>query len=50
MLLYTRETLAVSFDTLASHLFLVVGHEIHRESFVIAGFCTWSVHMNVFQV
>ena len=33
---YTREMLAVSFDRLMSHLFLVVGHEIHGESFVIA--------------
>ena len=38
-LLYMREVLAVSFDRLASHLFLVVGHEIHGESFVIAILC-----------
>ena len=35
-LLYTREMLAVSFDRLVSHLFLVVGREIHGESFLIA--------------
>ena len=34
-LLYTREMLAVSFDRLASQLFLVVGREIHGESFVM---------------
>ena len=39
-LLYTTEMLAVSFDGLKSHLFfLVVGHEIHGESFVIAVSC-----------
>ena len=46
-LLYTREMLAVSFDRLASHLFLVGGHEIHCERFVIepslvCGVCTYS--------
>ena len=35
-LLYTREMLAVSFDRLVSHLVLVVGLEIHAESFLIA--------------
>ena len=35
-LLYTREMLAVSFDMLVSHLFLVVGREVHGESFLIA--------------
>ena len=35
-LLYTREMLAVSFDRLVSHLFLVVGREIHGESFLTA--------------
>ena len=35
-LLYSMEMLAVSFDRLESHLFLVAGHEIHGESFVIA--------------
>ena len=39
-LLYTREMLAVSFDRLVSHLFLAVGREVHRESFVIAVSCT----------
>ena len=34
-LLYTMKMLAVSFDRLESHLFLVVGHENHGESFVI---------------
>ena len=38
-LLHTREILAVSFDRLESHLFLVAGHEIHGESFVIAVSC-----------
>ena len=38
-LLYTMEMLAVSFDRLESHLFLVVGHEIHGESFVIVVLC-----------
>ena len=33
---YTREMLAVSFDRLASHLFLVVGRETHGKSFLIA--------------
>ena len=45
---YTREMLAVSLDRLASHLFLVVGHEIHGESFVIAMSCVWNVRMRVF--
>ena len=35
-LLYTREMLTVSFDRLVSHLVLVVGREIHGESFLIA--------------
>ena len=35
-LLYTREMLAVSFVRLVSHLFLVVGREVHGESFLIA--------------
>ena len=35
-LLYTREVLAASFDRLVSHLFLVVGCEVHGESFLIA--------------
>ena len=34
-LLYTREMLAVSFDRLVSHLVLVVGREVHGESFLI---------------
>ena len=38
-LLYTMEMLAVSFDRLVSHLVLVVGHEIHRKSFVIVVSC-----------
>ena len=38
-LLYTSEMLGVSFDRLWSHLFLVVGHEIHGESFVTAVSC-----------
>ena len=46
---YTREMLAVSFDRLVSHLFLVVGHEIHGESFVIAMSCMWNVRMRVFE-
>ena len=46
---YTREMLVVSFDRLTSHLFLVVGHEIHRESFVIAMSCMWNVRMRVFE-
>ena len=36
---YIREMLAVSFDRLKSHLFLIVGHEIHGKSFVIAVSC-----------
>ena len=44
-LLYNRETLAVSFDRLMSHLFLVVGRKVHGKSFLIApclvyGMCT----------
>ena len=35
-LLCSMEMLTVSFDRLRSHLFLVVGYEIHGESFVIA--------------
>ena len=46
-LLYTREMLAVSFDRLVSHFFLVVGHENHRESFVVS--CMWNVHMCIFE-
>ena len=44
---YMREMLAVRFDRLASHLFLVVGREIHRESFVIAVSWMWNVRMRM---
>ena len=46
---YTGEMLTVSFDRLASYLFLVVGHEIHGESFVIAMSCMWNVRIRVFE-
>ena len=42
-----REMLTVRFDRLASHLFLVVGREIHGESFVIAVSWMWNVRMRV---
>ena len=46
-LLYTRETLAVSFDRLVSHLFLVVGREIHGWSFVAS--CAGNVRMRAIE-
>ena len=48
-LLYSMEILAVSFDRLRSHLFLVVGHEIHGESFVVAVSTMYNVRMRVFE-
>ena len=49
-LLYTRETLAVSFVRLVSHLFLAVGREVHGESFLYSSVsCMWKVRMRVFE-
>ena len=48
-LLYTMEMLAVSFDRLVNHFFLVVGHEIHGESFVRVVSCVLNVRMRVFE-
>ena len=48
-LLLTREILAVSFDRLVSHLFSVVGREIHWESFVRPVSCTWNLRMRIFE-
>ena len=41
--------LAVSFNRLTNYLFLVVGLEIHGESFVIAASCMWNVCKHIFE-